>query len=164
MNSANSKTCAYLPKNPRRLSNKSSSFFARGTATGVRPFLPASRPAPPTLLAARSNAPFSGRTLTRTARLRPRKPSRGPASSTKKAQTIDPIQPNSFKSCPAKNPPSGYGAGTVKVWPACNRRGSSLELAAMSASTLTPYFRAITPGCFTCLDDMRPWGCCRCNR
>jgi hypothetical protein len=38
---------------------------------------------------------------------------------------------------------SGYGDGIIKVWPIRIRRGSNLGLAANSASTLTPYCRAI---------------------
>ena len=48
------------------------------------------------------------------------------------AQNIDRRHAHSFKF------PSRYGAGIIRTWPICIRRESTLGLAAISASTLTP--------------------------
>src|ERR1035441_7602495 len=57
-----------------------------------------------------------------------------------KAQTIDRFQAYPFKSRLI------YGRGIINVWPTFMCRASSLGLAAMSDSTLTPYFRAMKLG------------------
>jgi hypothetical protein len=57
-----------------------------------------------------------------------------------KAQTIDHFQAYPFKSLLI------YGRGMIKVWPTFMCRASSLGLAAISDSTLTPYFRAMKLG------------------
>jgi hypothetical protein len=53
--------------------------------------------------------------------------------------------PSKRGDCPTPEPVSFfiYGGGMTKVWPTRKRRGSSLRLAAISASTLTLYCRAI---------------------
>ena len=139
MNSANSKTCLFLLKTPGRCQINLQLFCLRKNSSNIAVFayfLP-SRETP---LAARPICNHFLPNAQRRGTLNPGNRSlRHPLPQTL-AQTIDPLRAYSFKSH------FSYGAGMMRAWPTCKRRGSSFGLAAISASTLTPYFRAITLG------------------
>ena len=67
-------------------------------------------------------------------------------SHTKRHQTIDPEAGDFVQILFGDETPFSYGAGMVTARPTCRRRGSSLGFAAISASTFTPYFRAMIVG------------------
>lgn len=97
MNNANSKTCAYLLKNPSTCQINLHLFFRRGTQSASPRFcLPSadSRLLP----VATSDLPFSPRILIRAARWKPGNRAVADFSHTKKTQTIDPKTGDSFKS------------------------------------------------------------------
>lgn len=129
MKSANSKSCPFLPKAPHRCQINLHFFSPDATRSS----------------GAVSACLFTNQRIrSRTSRIHPRHPARRrlsqPPRARKQPMTIDRFCRCSFKSLPT------YGAGMITAWPICRRRGSSFGLAAISASNLTPYLRAIRLG------------------